>query len=117
MEISFNYLGQFSEELCFAGIGSEGQPMMGDSFSSDSFIHPLEIYGAVLKEQMHFRFLYLRSTGERAQMQRLVDLYHHFLVQMIHHCMEKKDPSWTPSDFSASDISLEELDQFLQGLD
>lgn len=116
-EISFNYLGQFSEELCFAGIGSEGQPMMGDSFSSDSFIHPLEIYGAVLKEQMHFRFLYLRSTGERAQMQRLVDLYHHFLVQMIHHCMEKKDPSWTPSDFSASDISLEELDQFLQGLD
>lgn len=115
-EISFNYLGQFTEEICFAGMGPNAK-RLGDCFSPDSFVHPLEIYGAVIDEQLQFRFLFLEKFCQRTRMQRLVDLYQHFLVQIIQHCLEKQDPSWTPSDFSANDVSLEELDQFLQNLD
>ena len=115
-EISFNYLGQFSEEIRFAGIGS-GTAQMGDCFSPTSLIHPLEIYGAVLDDRLQFRFLFLQTACQRAQMQRLADLYQHFLIQIIQHCKGKTEPTWTPSDFSASNLSSEELDQFLQNLD
>lgn len=115
-EISFNYLGQFSKEIRFAGMGSDTQ-LLGESFSPNSLIHPLEINGAIWDEQLRFQFLFHQNACEQVKMQRLMDLYHHFLVQIIHHCIAQKDATWTPSDFSANDLSLEELDQFLQGLD
>lgn len=115
-EISFNYLGQFPEGIRFAGMGSEAR-LLGECFAPTSPMHPLEIYGAVFGGQLQFQFRFDRNACERVKMQRLADLYHHFLVKIMDHCKDQKDIAWTPSDFSASDVSLDELDQFLESLD
>src|SRR5690606_34199124 len=80
-EISFNYLGQFPEGIRFAGMGSEAR-LLGECFAPTSPMHPLEIYGAVFGGQLQFQFRFDRNACERVKMQRLADLYHHFLVKI-----------------------------------
>lgn len=115
-EIRFNYLGQFSEDVQFAGMGSVSN-LLGEPFSPNSRVHPLEIYAAVLDDQLRFQFLFQQNACERMKMQQFIEGYHHFLLQILDHCVNKKESTLTPSDLSASDVSLEELDQFLESLD
>lgn len=115
-EISFNYLGQFNQQVLFAGMGTTTKHL-GDCFSSKAFMCPIEIYGMIVDDQLQFRFLFNQLLFKQESMQRLVDLYQHFLLKMIDHCMAQTEPTWTPSDFSAEDVSIEELDDFLESLD
>lgn len=115
-EISFNYLGRFDQKIHFAGIGSDSK-LLGECFSPYTRIHPIEIYGIVVNHQMQFRFLYHRLTYHRETIQNLVERFQAYLSRLIEHCVHQTEVSWTPSDFSASNVSLEELDQFLESLD
>src|SRR5690606_54279 len=73
-EISFNYLGQFDQKIHFAGIGSNSD-QIGECLSPYTKIHPIEIYGIVVNDQMQFRFLYHHLTYHRETIQNLVELY------------------------------------------
>jgi fengycin family lipopeptide synthetase D len=115
-DLRFNYLGQFDQKIQFAGMGAESE-QLGACFSPDTPMYPLDIYGLVIEQRLHLRFLYQPAAFPESSINRLIDIYRHELVTLLHFCLRQEEEVWTPSDFSAHDLDADELDQFLNELD
>ncbi|MFC4546944.1 non-ribosomal peptide synthetase [Paenactinomyces guangxiensis] len=115
-EISFNYLGQFDQYMQIGGFDSATAPI-GDCFNPLTPTYPLEINGLVVEGRMEFSFCYNQLVYHRKTIERLVLRYKYYLLRIIDHCLKQEESTRTPSDFSASKLSLEEWEEFLETLE
>ena len=109
-EISFNYLGQFDEdidiELFSASNYSAGNSISRNNERKFSF----DINGMVARGRLTLSFNYSGNEYYEETVQKLADSYKRILVDIINHCAGKEEAELSPSDFGDSDLSLEELE-------
>ncbi|KAF1677374.1 non-ribosomal peptide synthetase [Bacillus sp. SKDU12] len=113
-EISFNYLGQFDQDVRNGKI--EISPYSGGEIASDR--HPityaLDINGMISDGQLSLAISYSGKQYRRETIERCADLLKSSLQQVIEHCTAQEQIQLTPSDISLKDITIAELDQFAQ---
>ncbi|WP_281887483.1 non-ribosomal peptide synthetase [Paenibacillus sp. YYML68] len=113
-EISFNYLGQFDQEL-------EQSAIVGSSYSSGHEIssrtartHALDINGLVAEGTLSLTISYSSKQYRKETMDRFAELLRRSLLDIIEHCVSKPGTELTPSDLSIKGMTIEELAQLEQ---
>ncbi|SDD50918.1 non-ribosomal peptide synthase domain TIGR01720/amino acid adenylation domain-containing protein [Paenibacillus sp. CF095] len=113
-EICFNYLGQVSNEQTTDWL------TMSD-LSSGKTISPkhvspykLEINGIVKGQRLALTFRYNSDEYDKSTIQNFAEAYEQQLDLLIQECINKHDTEFTPSDFSAGGLDMEDLDDALR---
>ncbi|MBK8551807.1 MAG: AMP-binding protein [Ignavibacteria bacterium] len=117
-DIVFNYLGQLDNVVSKGkwlsvtgesrGIGSSEENTVGYKLAVNSMVQEGELILNWSYSSLHFK---------EETVKQIIEKYKSTLESLIGHCMEQKKSGvvYTPSDYGlGSDISIEELDQFLQ---
>ncbi|AWM17129.1 non-ribosomal peptide synthetase [Bacillus inaquosorum] len=113
-EISFNYLGQFDQD--FRNGRMEVSPYSSGKTVSDKrpITYALDINGMISNGQLSLAISYCGKQYQRETMEACADLLKSSLQQVIEHCDAQDQIHLTPSDISLKDITIGELDQFVQ---
>ncbi|WP_415839699.1 condensation domain-containing protein, partial [Paenibacillus tarimensis] len=108
-EISFNYLGQFDQDV--QGRGLSVSPLsMGHSLSPDmERTFALDINGMVSGGKLALSFNYHPAEFTESAIRQLMDLYREQLLRVMEHCVSRDGSQRTASDYTDKDMSLEEL--------
>jgi len=116
-QISFNYLGQFSEPT---GLQSKSmkwglaQESSGISHSPlGTRAHLLDVNGLVVENKLQMDYIYSENVHQRTTIERLALAFIESLRSLIDHCTSPEVGGYTPSDFSAARLNQGQLDSFL----
>ncbi|MDM5281496.1 amino acid adenylation domain-containing protein [Paenibacillus silvae] len=109
-EISFNYLGQFDDERKTKFYSFSDMPRGKDISSRITRTHNLEVNGIVRKGQLRLSVTVNSQQYYKETILHLLGLYKAALLNISEHCLGKEEVERTPSDFSAKDLNIEELD-------
>lgn len=116
-DISFNYLGQFDENISGANfILSDISP--GDSVSHDSGrLYPLNMSAMVLHKQFRLTLSYIREEFNDGTIEGLLQRYMDSLTSIIDHCISQKHVEITASDLTDEHISWDEIAQSIEQIE
>ncbi|MFC0210898.1 non-ribosomal peptide synthase/polyketide synthase [Paenibacillus chartarius] len=110
-EISFNYLGQFDQDLQSSALQlspySGGQAVSGRHKRSFA----LDITGMIAGGQLTLTLGYSGGMYRKETMERLAGLFQTSLRQVIGHCAAKERTELTPSDVLFKGLTMEELER------
>ncbi|CAC5344906.1 MULTISPECIES: non-ribosomal peptide synthetase [Planktothrix] len=112
-QVSFNYLGQFDQVLSASGVLGEVKEWKTERSLVGNRSHLLEISGLIRSQKLEMQFVYSEKVHQRETIERLANGFMSVLKSLIIHCQSSKDKGYTPSDFSAAQVSQEQLDKFL----
>jgi non-ribosomal peptide synthase protein (TIGR01720 family) len=112
-QVSFNYLGQFDQVLSASGVLGEVKEWKTERSLVGNRSHLLEISGLIRSQKLEMQFVYSEKVHQRETIEKLANGFMSVLKSLIIHCQSHKDKSYTPSDFSAAQVSQEQLDKFL----
>ncbi len=105
-EVSFNYLGQFEEE----GLGA-GEMPTGNWFSPlTPEPHVLAFNSMVTDGKLKIRVGYNTRLFKKETVESVAHSFINHLSECIRHCLEKEEPVFTPSDYSAKELTMPELE-------
>ncbi|WDF52837.1 amino acid adenylation domain-containing protein [Paenibacillus sp. KACC 21273] len=111
-EISFNYLGQFDQDLSsLFQISSISRGLEIDE--KENHAHAISIDGLIQDGQLFFECNYDEHKIGHTMAQQLLDSMKMYLEEIIEHCINKEVKEMTPSDFSSKDIEMEDLNNIL----
>ncbi|MEC0235535.1 amino acid adenylation domain-containing protein [Paenibacillus kribbensis] len=115
-EISFNYLGQIDSELNTDFF--EPSPYeMGSQTSPDSeALYALNFVGIVRNGCFTLSCSFNKREFLRGTVAELMERFRHHLCSLIRHCVEKEDRDYTPSDFSAKGLEMEDVSDIFEML-
>lgn len=109
-EISFNYLGQFDEDIS-TGIFTLSKLPFGSLVSPDSDRpYIFSINGYVEGSVLNFTINYNKFEYNKATVISLMEYFKNHLQKIILHCSQKQGIELTPSDLGNNQLSLEEVD-------
>ncbi|ANY69397.1 non-ribosomal peptide synthetase [Paenibacillus sp. BIHB 4019] len=108
-EISFNYLGQFDSEVQTDLFSPSVYDMGAQTSPESEALYALSLSGMVRGGRLVVSCAYNKKQYMRATIDQLMDRFHHHLLVLIQHCTAKTDRDFTPSDFTASELQLEEV--------
>ncbi|MCK4261400.1 MAG: hypothetical protein KAX49_20695, partial [Halanaerobiales bacterium] len=118
-EISFNYFGQLSqknEEIknkllsnCFEELG---MTIHGNNQLSTL----IDITGAIVNEKLQFTIRYNNNYINDEKMSKLANKYNYWLNELIEHCINKNEKSFTASDYGVEDVLDEDDLDYLNDL-
>ncbi|MBY8914908.1 amino acid adenylation domain-containing protein [Bacillus sp. YC2] len=112
-EISFNYLGQFDQEIRSSGF-EVSSVKAGNEISPDwERPYILDISGSVSSECLSMNFVYNHVQYQNETIQALADHFHTGLKQIINHCTGKEEREWSAADFSDDELTLEDLSDIM----
>ncbi|WP_332277779.1 amino acid adenylation domain-containing protein, partial [Bacillus velezensis] len=110
-QISFNYLGQFDETI-YHGFLKLSNLAKGNSISPEAeSLYDIDINGAIADHKLFFTFAYSIRKYKQSTMRRLAETYKKHLLSIVKHCREQKTTELSPSDYSANDLTLDELEE------
>ncbi|UHA74537.1 non-ribosomal peptide synthetase [Paenibacillus sp. 481] len=113
-EVSFNYLGQFDQDLQQHAIQvspfSTGQSVSEHMASS----YVLDINGQVTDGRLSLTISYNSKHYVKETMERLAKLLDECLQAVIVHCVQKQKPELTPSDVSLKGLTVNQLAQLVE---
>lgn len=112
-QVSFNYLGQFDQVLSASGVLGEVKEWKTERSLVGNRSHLLEISGLIRSQKLEMQFVYSEKVHQRETIEKLANGFMSVLKSLILHCQSCKDKGYTPSDFSAAQVSQEQLDKFL----
>lgn len=113
-EIIFNYLGQFDQDVQ-ESVFTFSPLSTGNNISPNAERpYTFEINGMVRGGCLWITFDYSQQEYEEETVKAFAESYKKHLMNIIHHCVNKEDQEVTPSDLGAQDLSIEELDEYLQ---
>ncbi|WP_426454525.1 amino acid adenylation domain-containing protein [Paenibacillus sp. S-38] len=108
-EISFNYLGQFDQDLQSGAMRlspfSTGPSMSGTTVMK----HVLNINGLIADGCLTMEIQYSSAAFRRETIERFAELLQASLQEVIMHCAAKEQPELTPSDVKLSGVTLEQF--------
>ncbi|WP_311083014.1 non-ribosomal peptide synthetase [Paenibacillus polymyxa] len=112
-EISFNYLGQFDQDM-------KGNDLQSSSYEGGMPLSPtmartytLDFGGIISGGQLGLTISYSRTSYRPETIERLAKLLESSLREILAHCIHKEHPELTPSDISYKGMSVEGLDSLL----
>ncbi|MEC0182799.1 non-ribosomal peptide synthetase [Paenibacillus peoriae] len=112
-EISFNYLGQFDQDM--KGNDLQSSPFSGGMPLSLTMArtYTLDFGGIISGGQLGMTISYSRTSYRSETIERLAELLEASLREILTHCINKEHPELTPSDISYKGMSVESLDSLL----
>ncbi|HEU5227602.1 MAG TPA: amino acid adenylation domain-containing protein, partial [Ktedonobacteraceae bacterium] len=117
-QISFNYLGQFDQNARTTALLTIAPENYGIERSErGERSHTIEINGLVADKQLHMHWTYSKQLHRQATIERLAHGFIDAIRQLIEQAQSLETAVYTPSDFPETQLSQEELDFFLAGLD
>ena len=109
-QISFNYLGQFDEDINQDLFGTS-EISAGTCMSEESqLMYYININGMVIHGELQLSFEYNKEQYNSDTIEKLAISYEKMLLKVINHCIEKEESEMTPSDFGCEKLSIEELE-------
>ncbi|MWC31379.1 non-ribosomal peptide synthetase, partial [Paenibacillus sp. MMS18-CY102] len=112
-EISFNYLGQFDQDLNQHAI-ELSRYSSGVAVNENTAIkYALDINGMISQGSLSLTIDYSAHAYRRETMERFTELFKTSLQEVIAHCMTKERPEPTPSDLLRKGLTIEELEQII----
>ncbi|WDZ59801.1 non-ribosomal peptide synthetase [Paenibacillus polymyxa] len=112
-EISFNYLGQFDQDM-------KGNDLQSSSYEGGMPLSPtmartytLDFGGVISGGQLGLTISYSRTSYRPETIERLAKFLESSLREILAHCIHKEHPELTPSDISYKGMSVEGLDSLL----
>jgi amino acid adenylation domain-containing protein/non-ribosomal peptide synthase protein (TIGR01720 family) len=110
-EVSFNYLGQFDTLARRAPLLGWAGESSGPAVGADApRSHLIEIDALIVRDRLELRWRYHRDIHRGATIERLAADVLGALRALIEHCCRAETADYTPSDFSAADLTQIELD-------
>ncbi len=110
-EITFNYLGQFDQDINDEFIDISPYSA-GDYLSPDSeSLGKISINGSVMDDKLQFLVSFNKNEYKEESVLEFTRIYKENLLSIIKHCAEKKVKEYTPYDVGASYVSLEDFDE------
>lgn len=120
-EISFNYLGQFLQESHIGGnnrVFNMSPQKMGNLVSPESDMkYTMDIRGMIVDGKLNLSFIYNKYEFRRSSIENLVESYKTYLIKIMEHCNQKEETSRTASDFAASDLDEQEVEDIFDELE
>ncbi|RJG15092.1 non-ribosomal peptide synthetase, partial [Paenibacillus thiaminolyticus] len=113
-EISFNYLGQFDQDLQNSEL--QISPLLsGDAVSRrQKRAATLDFNGMIAGGTLTLNLSYSADQYFKKTMQRLAKRLKHHLQEVIRHCAAKESVELTPSDVLQQGMTIEELEVLVQ---
>ncbi|MCT2347609.1 condensation domain-containing protein, partial [Niallia taxi] len=109
-KVKFNYLGQFDESIN-NHLFEISKLSTGDSISLDSErLYEIDISGIVSNHELSINFSYNSEKYHEHTMNNLASAFKHQLLSIIDHCMSLQRPETTPSDYTDSAMTFDELE-------
>ncbi|MGZ7444128.1 amino acid adenylation domain-containing protein [Paenibacillus sp. TH7-28] len=109
-EISFNYLGQFDQDID-TGMFTIADVLEGEAVSPDmQSPYSLDINGRVTYGRLRLSFSYHQHEYERATVIRVAEGFKRHLERMIEHCVAREYTELTASDVSSGRITMAEVE-------
>lgn len=114
-EITFNYLGQFDQDIP-SDIFDLSPLSMGIPVTSkfNKFKKPVEVVGTVINRELVLSFDFDPTIYHDVIITALSENYQTALLHIIEHCVNKTSVEFTPSDFEDGDLSIEELEKIVK---
>ncbi|MCO4850630.1 non-ribosomal peptide synthase/polyketide synthase [Bacillus vallismortis] len=113
-EISFNYLGQFDQDL-------KHQAFRISPFSTGLSMNEnqertavLDVNGMIAEGKLTLTLSYSNKQYERSTMAKFARNLKESLQEVIAHCVSRQQTTLTPSDILLKDITIDELEQLLE---
>ena len=116
-EISFNYLGQFSQVLnqnSLIQLASESSGL--DHSLEGQRPHLLNINAIVINEQLQIDWKYSTHVHKSTTIEKIAQDFVEVLQELIVHCTSPDNGGYTPTDFPLLEFSQTELDKLLANL-
>ncbi len=116
--LNFNYLGRFetyTQEIAL--LHEIPDSIRYERSAKNKRTHTIEINCLIAEAQLHVHWTYSKAIHAKATIAQLVSKYLQALRILIDHCQAEAVISYSSSDFPEADLSQEELDTFIAGLD
>ncbi|WP_404581180.1 amino acid adenylation domain-containing protein [Paenibacillus sp. RC21] len=111
-DISFNYLGQFDQDMENSSIQLSPYSSGPDMSSLQERPYTLDINGMITGGVLSMGIGFSRKDYRKETMEQLAELMHDSLLDIITHCTQKAtSPELTPSDIMLTGITMAELEQ------
>ncbi|MFL9458776.1 amino acid adenylation domain-containing protein [Tolypothrix bouteillei VB521301_2] len=116
-EISFNYLGQFTQVVNTESLTSPASESSGQSQSlQGQRANLLDINAIITDEQLQIHWTYSSNIHEQATIESIAREFVCKLQDIIAHCLEPENTGFTPTDFPLLEFNQSELDRILGNL-
>ncbi|MFM5979975.1 MAG: amino acid adenylation domain-containing protein, partial [Sphaerospermopsis kisseleviana] len=117
-EISFNYLGQFDQQINTTSWMQPASESAGRMHGlQNNRPHLLDINSMIVEKQLQIEWTYSTNFHQAATIEKLAQEFVNTLQDIITHCASGKNGGYTPSDFPLVKLNQVELDQLLASLD
>ncbi|RZV62890.1 lichenysin non-ribosomal peptide synthetase LicA [Bacillus paralicheniformis] len=113
-DISFNYLGQFTE-MADSGLFTRSILPSGDPLSPETEKpNALDIVGYIEDGILTMSIAYHSLEYKESTVAAVAASFKTYLLQLIDHCLERDGGELTPSDLGDDELTLEELDKLME---
>ncbi|ARU63629.1 hypothetical protein CBW65_23385 [Tumebacillus avium] len=113
-DISFNYLGQFDQQVSGDALFGFARESVGSPRAqSGSRPHYLQLSATVINGELEVCWEFSENIHHRATIERVAGDFLAELRVLIEHCLDPNAGGFTPSDFPEANINQEDLDKFL----
>ncbi len=109
-EISFNYLGQFDQDI-------DNEIFTISDISTGETISPemprpycIDVNGRINDGKLRLSFAYHKDEYEKSTMNKLAENFKRSLMQLIEHCVSRDYTELTPGDLSSRNITVSEVE-------
>jgi non-ribosomal peptide synthase protein (TIGR01720 family) len=111
-QICFNYLGQVDADSSL-GFQLKSVPAIANQDVHHQRSYAIEITAMVRSAMLHIEFSYSQYQFTQENIQKLVQSCQTALTQIVDHCLQQNDVTYSPTDFSLVDLQPTDLDQIL----
>lgn len=113
-EVVFLYLGQFEESLPQSSLFKLTREFSGSERSLRGIRpHLLQVTGLIDRGQLQVNWTYSENVHRRTTVEHLAQNFVETLRSLLTHCQSPEAGGYTPSDFSAANISQTDLSKLL----
>ncbi|WP_283657872.1 non-ribosomal peptide synthetase [Paenibacillus sp. RC343] len=113
-QVSFNYLGQFDQDLQNSDIRMSPYPIGLAVSDQTKMKYALDVGGIVTNGILELDIRYNGKAFRKDTIQMLADLLKANLLEMIEHCVIRERSELTPSDVLLKGLTLEQLDTIVE---
>lgn len=113
-EISFNYLGQFDQDMQNQSIGVSPYSSGAELSAHAARTHTLDMNGLISEGELQLTISYSKQEYRCETMEQLAEAFRTSLREIITHCVGRKQQELTPSDVMLKNVTMAELDQLVE---
>ena len=108
-QISFNYLGQFDNEIDGNSFGL-GHEAKGDEVSKNKIRdYDWDVSGIVSNGELTMGIMYSNQQYKKETIEKLMTFYNESILEIVEYCCTYTNVELTPSDLTFKDITFEQL--------